>query len=175
VYKVQTGPDTDGYVISEEPDSWNTIDNLSRSQINQTNDWNKTVAIYLTERTRKSYYLFRDSLSTASFNDTADIIILNHQYPKGGVASNVIGMLRKERKAWTGNESIAVYQVVNSGAPEFVVVTLLKKGLRNWPILEALCKGLMLRMAPEPGMHLTRILPNTLRADGMKLFTAEKI
>jgi hypothetical protein len=124
-------PDSDGYFISEEPQSWNSLASFSRNQNDETNNWNKNVAIYLTERTRSCYYLFRDSLSTASLNDTADIIILNHQYPKGGVASNVVDMLRREKKAWSGSESVAIYQVVNSGAPEFVVVTLLKKGLKE--------------------------------------------
>ena len=46
--------------------------------------------------------------------------------------NGVLDLQSKMRKVWQGgNESVAVYQAVTSGAPEIVSVTRLKNGLKE--------------------------------------------
>jgi hypothetical protein len=46
--------------------------------------------------------------------------------------AGVIDLQKKLKKVWQdGNESVAVYQASNSGAPEFLNVTRLKNGLKE--------------------------------------------
>ncbi len=95
-------------------------------------DWNKTVAIYLTDRGSSSYSVFVDSLSTVQLTDYSDKIIINHMYPKVGMFGGVINIVKNLKNVWkASNESVAVYQAINSGEPQIIYVTRLKGGLKE--------------------------------------------
>ena len=49
VYEIQSGPDAGGYHIVEGPNSWDEIDKRGNLGSDHNNDWNKNVAIYLTD------------------------------------------------------------------------------------------------------------------------------
>ena len=50
VFEIQSGPDANGFHITEGPNTWDQIDTRGNLGAEHNNDWNKNVAIYLTER-----------------------------------------------------------------------------------------------------------------------------
>ncbi|MGN6164870.1 MAG: hypothetical protein ACTHOF_10050 [Flavisolibacter sp.] len=132
VYEIESGPDYGGYHITEGPTTWTASDTRGNLGTEHNNDWNKNVAIYLTDRGSALYAEYVDSLSTIAMGEYSDKIVLNHLYPKPGMVVNVIDLVKQMKKVWTaGNETVAVYSSVGSGAPEITTVTRLKQGLKE--------------------------------------------
>ena len=53
-------------------------------------------------------------------------------FPKPGMIVKMTDMLKKLKKVWeAGNESVAVYNAINSGEPQIATVTRLKAGLKE--------------------------------------------
>jgi len=132
VFEIQSGPDANGYLLSEGPTSWDAFDGRGNLGTEHNNDWNRTVAIYTIDRGGAGYAAFIDSLSTVQLTDYTDKIIITHIFPKPGMINGVIELENKLKKVWqAGNESVAVYQAINSGSPEFLNVTRLKNGFKE--------------------------------------------
>ena len=132
VFEIQSGPDAGGYMVSEGPTNWDVLDSRGNLGTEHNNDWNRSVAIYTTDRGGSSYASFVDSLSTVQLTDYSDKIVINHIYPKPGMINGVIDLQKRLQKTWkAGSESVAVYQAINSGSPEFINVTRLKNGLKE--------------------------------------------
>ena len=132
VYEIQSGPDAGGYHIAEGPTSWIALDGRGNLGTEHNNDWNRNVAIYLTDRSEQSYSVYVDSLSTVPLANYSDKIIISHMYPKPGMIIGATDLVKRLKKVWTdGNETVAVYQASNSGEPQIVTVTRLKEGLKE--------------------------------------------
>jgi hypothetical protein len=132
VFEIQSGPDAGGYLTAEGPTSWEATDTRGNLGTAHNTDWNRTVAIYLTDRSSSGYQVYVDSLSTVALTDYSDKVIVNHMYPKPGMLGGVIDIVRNLKKVWmAGNESVAVYQAINSGEPQFITATRLKGGLKE--------------------------------------------
>lgn len=132
IYEIQSGPDAGGYLCSEGPTSWDAFDGRGNLGTEHNNDWNRNVAVYTIDRGGEAYAVFVDSLSTVKLNDYANKIIINHVFPKPGMVGGVIDLEKRLKKVWMdGDESVAVYQAVNSGSPEFLNVTRLKNGFKE--------------------------------------------
>ena len=132
VFEIQTGPDQGGYQSTEGPLTWESFDKRGNLGTEHNNDYNKTVAIYLTDKSSSSYSVFVDSLSTVALTDYSDKIIINHITPKPGMVVGVIDLSRRLKKVWTASkETVAVYQSINSGSPQLAQVTRLKNGLKE--------------------------------------------
>jgi len=132
VYEIQSGPDAGGYHVAEGPTSWEASDTRGNLGAAHNTDWNKTVAVYLTDKASSVYSVFVDSLSNVQLTDYSDKIIINHMYPKPGMINGVIDLVKRLKIVWkSGNESVAVYQAVSSGEPQMITVTRLKGGLKE--------------------------------------------
>lgn len=132
VFEVQSGPDYGGYHVTEGPLSWELIDTRGNLGTEHNTDWNKSVAIHLTDRASSSYAVFEDSLSTVALGDYSDKINITHWYPKIGWGGKVRDVLREMRKAFmAGGQSVAVYSASSSGPAQFSLVTRYKKGLKE--------------------------------------------
>jgi hypothetical protein len=132
VFDIQTGPNAGGYHIAEGPATWDQFDKRGNLGEEHNIDWNKSVAIYLTERSSNSYSVFQDSLSSVALTDYSNNINITHMYPKIGWGYKIREMLKKFRKVWqAGDESVAVYVANSSGPPQFTVVTRYKQGLKE--------------------------------------------
>jgi hypothetical protein len=132
VFEISTGPDAGGYHITEGPTSWEAIDGRGNLGTEHNNDWNRSVAIHLTDRGSSAYYSFIDSLSTVAIGDYSDKINITHYFPKTGWGGKVYDGIRNFRKVWqAGGESIACYSSSSSGAQQFTVVTRYKQGLKE--------------------------------------------
>ena len=132
VYEIQSGPDAGGYHLTEGPTSWDAMDGRGDLGAEHTNDWNKNIAIYLTDRSQQSYSEYDDSLSTVPLGNYSDKIVITHMYPKPGMVVGVTDLVRRLKKVWTdGNETVAVYNVVSSGDPQITTVNRLKNGLKE--------------------------------------------
>ena len=132
VYEIQSGPDAGGYHVAEGPTSWEAADTRGNLGAAHNTDWNKTVAVYLTDKASSVYSVFVDSLSNVQLTDYSDKIIINHMYPKPGMINGVIELVKRLKNVWkSGNESVAVYQAVSSGEPQMITVTRLKGGLKE--------------------------------------------
>ena len=132
VFVIQSGPDANGYHITEGPTSWDAIDGRGNLSTEHNNDWNKNVAIYLTDRGSKSYSVYQDTLSTVALTDYSDKISITHWVQKIGWLNKVREMIEKMRVVWKASgESVAVYTASSSGPAQFTVVTRYKQGLKE--------------------------------------------
>lgn len=132
VFAIQSGPDIGGYHITEGPKSWESED--TRGDINPEHqaDWNKNVAIYLTDRQSGGYSVYMESLSTVAIGDFSDKININHVYPKVGKNDDVVNMIKKIKKAWEASGgTVAVYSVSSSGPAQYALTTRYKQGLKE--------------------------------------------
>ena len=132
VFAIQSGPDAGGFHISEGPTSWEAEDVRGNLGNDHNVDWNKNVAIYLTDRQSTGYSIYQDSLSTVALDDFSDKINISHIYPKLGHGENVINMIKKLKKLWTDTGvTVAVYFASSSGKAQYTLVTRYKQGLKE--------------------------------------------
>jgi hypothetical protein len=132
VFTIQSGPDIGGYHITEGPKTWDSED--ARGDINPEHqaDWNKNVAIYLTDKQSGGYSVYLDSLSTVALGDFSDKINIAHVYPKIGQGDNVVNMIKKLKKTWASvGMTVAVYAASSSGPAQYTIVTRYKQGLKE--------------------------------------------
>ncbi len=132
VFEISSGPDAGGYHISEGPSSWEAIDTRGNLGTEHNNDWNKSVAIYLTDRSSSSYSTYLDSLSTVALTDWADKINITHYIQKVGWGGKVWDMLHDLKPVWKAlGLSVAVYASSSSGPAQYTTVTRYKNGLKQ--------------------------------------------
>lgn len=132
VFVVQSGPDIGGYQITEGPKSWDSEDARGDISPEHQTDWNKNVAIYLTDRQSGGYAVYQDSLSTIGLGEFTDKINIAHVYPKVGQSDNVVSMIKKLRKTWVvAGVTVAVYVSSSSGPLQYTLVTRYKQGLKE--------------------------------------------
>lgn len=132
VFAIQSGPDIGGYHITEGPKSWESED--ARGDINPEHqmDWNKSVAVHLTDRQSGGYSVYQESLSTVAVGDFSDKIQITHWYQKIGQGDNVRNIIMKMKKAWAASgETVAVYTSNGSGPNQYTLVTRYKQGLKE--------------------------------------------
>lgn len=132
VFEIQSGPDAKGYQITEGPTSWTALDGRGNLGTDHNNDWNKNVAIYLTDRGTSGYSVYEDSLSTVALGDYSDKINITHWYPKIGWGPKVREVLAQMKKAWeAGGQTVAIYSSSSSGPAQFALVSRYKTGLKE--------------------------------------------
>lgn len=132
VFAIQSGPDIGGYHITEGPKSWESEDARGDISPEHQNDWNKNVAIYLTDKQSGGYSVYQESLSTIALGDFTDKIQISHVYPKTGRSDDVAAMLKKIKKAWeAAGVTVAVYASSSSGPAQFALTTRYKQGLKE--------------------------------------------
>ena len=132
VFAIQSGPDMGGYHITEGPTSWEAEDTRGNLGNEHNLDWNKNVAIYLTDRQSGGYSVYIDSLSTVALGDFSDKININHIYPKVGKGDNVVNIIKKLKKNWVAvGVTVAVYSASSSGKAQYTLVTRYKQGLKE--------------------------------------------
>lgn len=132
VFDIQSGPDAGGYHITEGPTNWETEDVRGNLGNEHNLDWNKNVAIYLTERGSTGYSVYQDSLSTVALGDFSNKININHVYPKVGGNTKIYGLIKKMKAVWQADGStVAVYAASSSGPAQFTIVTRYKQGLKE--------------------------------------------
>lgn len=132
VFEIQSGPDAGGYHITEGPASWDQIDGRGDLGSEHNIDWNKNVAIYLTDRGSSSYAVYQDSLSSVALTDYSKMINITHFYPKIGWGYKFREVLANFKKVWeAGGEYVAVYMASSSGPAQYTTVTRYKQGLKE--------------------------------------------
>lgn len=132
VFSIQSGPDIGGYHITEGPKSWESEDARGEISPEHQADWNKNIAIYLTDRQSGGYSVYIDSLSTVALGDFSDKIQITHVYPKLGWNSKAISIIKKLKAAWAAEGStIAVYASNGSGPGQYALVNRYKQGLKE--------------------------------------------
>lgn len=132
VYSIETGPDFGGFHVVEGPLGWGEFDGRGDLGAEHTADWNKNVAPYTTDKGSSSYSEYLPDMSTIAVGDFTDKIIINHMYPKPGKVEMATNMMKKLKAVWAAsNETVAVYSAVGSGAPQLVMVSRMKEGLKE--------------------------------------------
>ena len=132
VFAIQSGPDAGGFHITEGPTSWEAEDVRGNLGTEHNMDWNKSVAIYLTDRQSAGYSVYIDSLSTVALGDFSDKINITHVYPKMGHSDDVVNIIKKLKKNWTAaGVTVAVYSASSSGKAQYTLVTRYKQGLKE--------------------------------------------
>lgn len=132
VSEIQSGPDAGGFSIVEGPMSWDQVDKRGDLGAAHTNDWNKNVAIYLTDKSSSSYIVYNEELSAGALTDYSDKFAVNHVFPKPGMGDMVEDALKKMKKVWTdANQNVLVYNASSSGPNQIVIVTRYKEGLKE--------------------------------------------
>lgn len=132
VFAIQSGQDFGGYHITEGPTSWEGEDARGDLGKEHTNDWNKNVAVYLTDRSSGGYSVYVDSLSTIALGDYSDKIQISHWYPKLGWNIKTAALIKSLQAAWKAEGStVAVYAANGSGPSQFLLVARYKQGLKE--------------------------------------------
>ena len=132
VFAIQSGPDAGGFHITEGPTSWEAEDTRGDLGAEHKLDWNKNVAIYLTDRGSAGFSVYQDSLSTVALGDFSDKINISHVYPKVGHNDDVENMIKKLKKNWIATGvTVAVYSSSSSGKFQYTIVTRYKQGLKE--------------------------------------------
>jgi hypothetical protein len=132
VWSIESGPDAGGYMITEGPSSWSTLDSRGDLGAEHMADWTKNIMPHTEERGQSGYYDFVAELSTVQLTDYADKIIISHMTSKPGKVLHARTLIEQLKKVWEADgESVAVYSVVNSGEPGYITVTRLKNGLKE--------------------------------------------
>ena len=132
VWSIESGPDAGGYMITEGPDSWVQLDGRGDLGAEHTADWEKNVAPLTQDRGSVTYTEFQADLSTVQLTDYADKIVINHILAKPGKIGAIPEMIKKQKNMWQADgESVAVYVLVASGDPGYLIVTRLKGGLKE--------------------------------------------
>ncbi len=132
VFAIQSGPDAGGFHITEGPTSWTGEDARGDLGAEHKLDWNKNVAIYLTDKQLVGYSVYIDSLSTVALGDFSDKINITHVYPKIAQGDNVVNIIKKLKKYWVANGvTVAVYSASSSGPAQYTLVTRYKQGLKE--------------------------------------------
>jgi hypothetical protein len=132
ISEIVSGPDAGGYQISEGPSSWDAIDSRGNLGNEHNIDWNKNVAIYLTERGGQSYSTYQDSISTTGLNDWTEKISIMHYFPKLGHGYQMWTLLENLRPVWKAlGQSVAVFASSSSGPTQYAVVTRYPNGLKD--------------------------------------------
>ena len=132
VFEIHSDPDAGGFMISEGPTTWEALDTRGDLSVEHNNDWNKSVAIWLTDRMSVGYSVYQDSLSTVALGDFVEKINITHVYPKIGKNVKVRNLIKKLKAAWVADgTSIAVYAANSSGPAQFTLVTRYKQGLKE--------------------------------------------
>ncbi|HEY0432386.1 MAG TPA: hypothetical protein VGC95_00860, partial [Chitinophagaceae bacterium] len=132
VWNIESGPDAGGYMVTEGPSNWATLDSRADISAEHTADWAKNVLPLTVGAGQNSYYDFQPDLSTVQLTDYADKILINHMTAKPGKINDLKGLIQKLKKVWEdGNESVAVYATVYSGEPGYIYSVRLKGGLKE--------------------------------------------
>jgi len=129
VWSIESGPESGGFMITEGPSTWALIDKRGDISPEHTTDWEKNVMPLTTGQGISIYPVFKPEVSTVQITDYADKIVINHMIARPGKISNVLELIKKQKKVWeSGKESIAVYLLMASGDPTYITVTRLKGG-----------------------------------------------
>ncbi len=132
VFAIQSGPDIGGFHVTEGPTSWEAEDNRGDLGAEHKLDWNKNVAIHLSDRQSGGYSVYIDSLSTVAMGDFSDKIQITHWYPKIGFSNKAVMMIRSLKAAWIADGStVAVYTANGSGPAQYTLVARYKQGLKE--------------------------------------------
>jgi len=132
VWSIQSGPDAGGYMVTEGPTTWSTLDSRADISAEHTSDWEKNVLPLTEGRGQSGHYDFQADLSTVQLTDYADKIVINHMTAKPGMINKTMALIQQLKKVWVADkESVAVYSVAFSGEPGYVTVTRLKNGLKE--------------------------------------------
>ncbi|SDG12958.1 hypothetical protein [Chitinophaga filiformis] len=132
VWSIESGPDFGGYLITEGPNTWDSLNNRGDISAAHTADWNNNIMPLIEGRGSGEYYVFQADLSTVQLTDYADKAVINHITANPGKIADVQELTRKLKKVWeAGKESVAVYAVAFSGEPGYIAVTRLREGLKE--------------------------------------------
>ena len=132
VWSIESGPDAGGYMITEGPSSWATMDGRGDISAEHTADWEKNVLPLTDGRGQSGFYDFQADVSTVQLTDYADKIVINHMTAKPGKVNDTKALIQKLNKVWLADkESVAVYTVAVSGEPGYITVTRLRNGLKE--------------------------------------------
>jgi hypothetical protein len=130
VAEIQSGPDAGGFQIIEGPHSWDQIDKRGNLGAEHTNNWNKTIAVHLTDKYQSFFIEYKPEFSNVELTQFSDKYAVNHVYYKPGKYQVVLDVLAAMKKTWTqSNQSVVVYEASSSGAPQIMIVTRYKNGL----------------------------------------------
>jgi hypothetical protein len=132
VWSIDSGPDAGGYMITEGPSTWGTLDGRGDISAAHTADWEMNVLPLTTGLGQSGYYEFQTDLGTVQLTDYADKIVINHMTAKPGKVNDMKALIQKMRNVWQdSDESVAVYATAFSGEPGYIYVTRLKNGLKE--------------------------------------------
>ena len=100
VWSIQSGPDANGYMITEGPSSWDMLDGRGDISAEHTADWEKNVLPLTIGQGQSAYADFEADLSTVQLTDYADKIVMTHMTAKPGKINDVKNLITKFKKVW---------------------------------------------------------------------------
>ena len=132
VFTIESGPDANGYHITEGPLSWDDVDTRGDLGKAHTADWNVNIAPLLRDKEVISYSVYRPELSSVALTEYSDKIAITHVFPKPGYFEEIEELVKKLKKTWDASgQTVAVYEASASGPSQVALVTRYKQGLKE--------------------------------------------
>ncbi|MEJ7768378.1 MAG: hypothetical protein WKF89_11250 [Chitinophagaceae bacterium] len=132
VSEIQSGPDAGGYSIVEGPHNWDQIDKRGNLGAEHQDDWNKSLAINLTDKYQSSFAEYKEELGNGQLTDYSDKYAVNHVFIRPGMYGAALVIFKNLRKTWAADKQlIVVYEASSSGPQQFLIVTRYKTGLKE--------------------------------------------
>ena len=132
VSEIQSGPDAGGYSIVEDPHNWDQLDKRGNLGAEHQNDWNKNVAMYLTDKYQSTFAEYKEELANGQLTDYSDKYAVTHVFTKPGMYGDALEILKNLKKMWAADKQLViVYEASASGPTQFLIVTRYKNGLKE--------------------------------------------
>jgi hypothetical protein len=97
VWSIESGPDAGGYMVTEGPSNWGTLDGRADISAEHTADWSKNVLPLTVGQGQSGYYDFQADLSTVQLTDYADKILINHMTAKPGKINDMMTLIQAQK------------------------------------------------------------------------------
>jgi hypothetical protein len=132
VSTIESGPDAGAYLVIEGPNTWEALDKRGDLGAEHTNDWSQNIMPFTTEKFESGYLVYREELSSVPLGEFSEKTVINHIFFKPGYLEEAEVMIKNFKKTWdAAGQSVAVYEASASGAPQFIIVTRYKNGLKE--------------------------------------------
>ena len=120
VWMVNSGPESVSYMIALGPHTWEQLDNRKTTPEHDA-DWQNCLKL-VDKAYPQTYMVFQDDLSTAKPGEFVEKVSVTRLYYKPGYGGKVSDAIKFLKKSWEGtNQSVAVYQAINSGEPHYLI------------------------------------------------------
>lgn len=127
-----TGPESNGYQISEGPNSWTDLEGRGDLGPDHNKDYDATIAPHVERSTPEMYVTYVESASTVPAANWSTKSLITHLYYKPGRGPATLAVLKLYKKAWEKmGHNVAIWTPLGSGESQYIIVRRFKNGFKD--------------------------------------------